>query len=323
MPVHGLATSPTPPVAIAGRHPADVARRRRGKAPMTAFVLGGGGNRGAGQIGMLRALAERGIEADLVVGTSVGAINAAGYVGRPTMEGVAFAADIWRHLRTQDVFPRSRLHGSWRFVERRDSVFALDGLRAVVDGFLRFDRLEDAPLPLAVVACTIADGVEHWFTAGPALQIILASAALPAVFPPVEIGGSLFVDGGVVDNVPLSVALAAGARRIFVLLCGEVDRPLPVARRPLEALLSAFDLALMGRLRRDLAAVPEEVEVIVFEQPGTQQIDWQDFSHTDVLIEQGYHVARDVLDRYSERLASGEPSDKVRRWPPRTSTSSS
>jgi len=156
----------------------------RGQVPVeTAFVLSGGGNRGACQVGMLRALSERGIVPDLVVGSSVGAVNAAFFAGQPTLEGTYLCAEMWRSLATHDVFPRGRLHGSWRFVERREAVYPIEGLRRLVSGFLRFDRLEDSLVPLTVVATRLQDGVEEWLTEGPALEAILASAALPAVFP--------------------------------------------------------------------------------------------------------------------------------------------
>jgi NTE family protein len=276
----------------------------------TAFVFAGGANRGACQIGMLRALAERGIRADVVTGTSVGAINAAGYVGRPTIEGIYLAQSIWRRLSAEDIFPRGRLHGSWRFVEKREAVFPISGLRSVIQGFLRFELLEDALIPLTVVASRVADGSEQWFTAGPAVDAILASAALPAVFSTVEAAGERYIDGGVMNNVPITPALAAGARRIFVLLCGEINHPIAEARRPFEALLSAFELALIARLRRDLASIPPGVDVIVFEQPGLQHIDWQDFSHTEELIESGYLAARALLDRYQEIEAAAAVGDR-------------
>ena len=270
----------------------------------TAFVLGGGGNRGAVQVGMLRALTERGITPDLLVGTSIGAINAAAFAGAPTLEGVYLAAEIWRRLGTDDIFPRSRFHGSWRFLERRESVFSIDGLRKVVGGFLTFERLEDAPIPLVVVATRLEDGAEEWLSDGPALEAVLASAALPGMYPVVELGGAHYFDGGVLDNVALSAALAAGAEEIFVLLCGTVDAPAPTFTRPYEAMFSAFALALHGRLRRDLADVPPGVDVVVFEQPGRVLFDPRDFSQTDKLIEAGYGAAREVLDDYAAAVAA-------------------
>jgi NTE family protein len=267
----------------------------------TAFVLAGGGNRGAYQIGMLRALAERGITADIVVGCSVGAINAVSYTSQPTIEGIHLAGEVWRGLTGEYVFTRDRLHGTWRFLARRESVFAATGLQSLLDRVLRFDRIEDSSIPLVVVATRARDAAEHWFTAGPAANVVLASAALPAVFAPVEVNGERFVDGGIVNNAPISAALRAGARRIFVLLCSNVRHRFATTERPFEALLTAFDMGLAARLRRDLATIGDQAEVIVLEPQDAPRPDWQDFSQTDVLIEQGYDDARDILDAYFAR----------------------
>jgi NTE family protein len=278
----------------------------------TAFVLGGGGNRGAVQVGMLRALTERRIVPDLVVGTSIGSINAAGYASEPSLEGVELAAEIWRRIAADQVFPRSRFHGSWRFLDRREGVFSMDGLRQVVGGFLRFERLEEAALPIVLVATRLEDGAEEWFTEGPAIDAVMASAALPGFYPVVELGGAHYFDGGVLDNVALPVALAAGAKRIFVLLCGTVETPAPTFSRPYEAMFAAFTMALHARFRRELARVPPDVDVVVFEQPGAVTFDPLDFSKTDQLIEQGYKVARDVIDSYLV-VSGAEQAARLRR----------
>jgi len=287
-----------------------------GRPVETAFVLGGGGNRGAVQVGMLRALTERGIRPDLVVGTSIGAINAAGFASAPTLEGVELAAELWRRIAADQVFPRSRFHGSWRFLDRREGVFSMDGLRAIVAAFLRFERLEDSAVPIVLVGTRLEDGAEEWFTEGPAIDAVMASAALPGFYPVVELGGAHYFDGGVLDNVALPVALAAGARKVFVLLCGTVETASPSFSRPYEAMFAAFTIALHARLRRELARVPPDVDVVVFEQPGAVMFDPRDFSKTEQLIEQGYKAARDVIDRYlvvSGAERAGRPSRRRRR----------
>jgi NTE family protein len=280
-----------------------------GRRVHTAFVLGGGGNRGAVQVGMLRALSERGIAPDLVVGTSIGAINAAAFAGSPTIEGVYLAADVWRRIVAEDVFPRGRFDGTWRFLQRREAVYPIDGLRKVVRGFLRFERVEDSPVPLVVVATRLEDGAEEWITEGPAVEAVLASAALPGLYPQVELGGFHYFDGGVLDNVALGAALSAGARRVFVLLCSPVGMSLPVFSRPYEAMFGAFSVALGGRLKRDLAAVGSQVDVVVFEGRTTGGFEPSDLSRTEEWIEQGYRTARDVLDGYDETIRARRNSE--------------
>jgi NTE family protein len=284
-----------------------------GRSVHTAFVLGGGGNRGAVQVGMLRALTERGIVPDLLVGTSIGAINAASFAGSPTIEGVYLAADVWRRILVEDVFPRGRFHGTWRYLERREAIYPSDGLRKVIGGFLRFERLEDSPVPLVVVAARLEDGTEEWINEGPALDCLLASAALPGLFPVIQLGGSHYFDGGVLDNVPVSAALAAGAERVFLLLCGSVDLNVPVFARPYEAMFAGLSMALHARLKRDLSFIGPDVDVVVFEAKGIAALEVSDFSKTEQLIDRGYQTARDVLDGYDEvsrartaaRLAAG------------------
>jgi NTE family protein len=193
-------------------------------------------------------------------------------------------------------------------------VFPTEGLRKAVASYLRFDRLEDAPVPFVVVATRLEDGCEEWFTEGPAIEAVLASAALPGMYPVVEIGGAHYLDGGIIDNVAISAALAAGAKRIIVLLCGNVDSPAPTFQRPFEAMFAAFGLALQSRVRRDLASVPADVDVVVIEQAGTMIFDPQDFSRVDELIDRGYRAARDVLDDYAAACAERKPQIRPRWW---------
>jgi NTE family protein len=300
----GARSSSAPRLALPGRErPID-----------TVFVLAGGGTRGALQVGMLRALCEGGIKPDLVVGTSIGAVNAVAFAGAANIEGVYLAADVWRRIATSDVFPRTRFHGTWRFFERREAVYPSEGLRRIVSGFLRFDRLEDAPIPVVVVATRLEDATEEWISDGSAVDAVMASAALPGLYPAVERHGFHYIDGGVLDNVPISAALAARPRRVYVLLCAGLDRVVPQIDRPYEALLAAFSINLHGRLRRDLAAVPHDVDVIVFDEPDLPHVDIEDLSHTTELIERGYLSARQTLDDYQAlAVRRAEAANRLRR----------
>ncbi len=270
--------------------------RRSQKAPRTAFVLAGGGTRGAVQVGMLAELVSRGIVPDRLYGASVGAVNGAAFCGDPTPEGMARLEAVWRNLRSDDVFPRSRVHGPWTLLAQRESMHPNTGLRKVIEDGLRFERLEDAEIPLEVVATSLSDGSERWFDQGPAVDAILASAAIPGIFPPVEIGGEQFVDGGVVNNVPISRAIAGGAERIFVLLCGPARyRPRP-AKRPLESVVNAFFLTIHARFARDLETVPPNVEVTILSGGARPPFDYRDFGATHAMVERGRAVVRAVLD---------------------------
>ncbi len=274
------------------------ARTEFAARPQTAFVLAGGGTRGAVQVGMLGELISRGIQADRVYGASVGAINGAAYAGNPTTEGVERMADIWRNLKGADIFPRGALDGPWAFLQKRAAVHSNTGLRAIIEAGIDFENLEDAAIPLEVVTTSLTDGRERWLTHGAALTAILASSAIPSIFPPVIIDGDVLVDGGVVNNVPISRAMAAGCTRIYVLLCGPLHYHPRQPRRPAEAALTAFFVAIHARFVRELALLPPGIEVVVFSGGGDPSGQYRDFSGTATMMEEGRAEVADVLDRY-------------------------
>ena len=276
--------------------------RRRVK---TAFVFAGGGSRGSAQIGMLQALVARGVVADAVYGASVGAINAAGYCGEPTPAGVDRMAEQWRAITRDDVFPQGRVPTPVRFLQQRESVHPNDGVRRIIENGVHFSRLEESSIPLEVVATSLTDGRTQWFAEGLATERILASAALPALLPPVEIDGESFIDGGVVDNVPIGRAIAQGADRVFVLLCGPMHFTPHHYRRPVEAVLTAFFIAVHAKFARELERLPEGVEVIVFTVDSEPVSRYNDFSATDALIGAGRANANAILD-FWERGGVGQ-----------------
>jgi NTE family protein len=266
--------------------------------PLTALVLAGGGTRGAIQVGMLQVLTEHGFVPDRIYGSSVGAVNGAAFAGDPTRDGVQRMTEIWRGLTRDTVYPQGRLHGPWLYVQQRDSVFVNAGLRKVIEEGIGFERLEDAVIPIEVVATSLTDGRERWFTYGPAVEAVLASSAVPAIFPPVEIDGERFIDGGVVDNVPIRRAVDGGATRIVVLLCGPPNYTPSSPRRPVEAMLNALLISIHARFARDLAQLPEGVEVIVCSGSDGEIRDFDDFSTTEALIALGREEASEIVRRY-------------------------
>ena len=273
---------------------------RNGKSPRrTGFVLAGGGSRGAVQVGMLEELIRRDIRADRVFGASVGAINGASYAGNPTLENIERMADIWRDVKGTDIFPRGTFDGPWAFLQKRPSVHANSGLRAIIEAGVDYEDLEDATIPIEVVTTSLTDGRERWIGHGPAVEAILASSAIPSIFPPVMIDGDVLVDGGVVNNVPISRALSAGCDRIYVLLCGPLHFHPPLPRRPAEAALTAFFVAIHARFVRELTLLPPDVEVVVFSGGGEPSGQYRDFSATATLIEEGRAEVADVMDRYA------------------------
>ncbi len=266
--------------------------------PRTALVLAGGGTRGALQIGMLQVLTEHGFVPDRIYGSSVGAVNGAAFAGDPTRRGVQRMTGIWRELTRESVYPQGRLHGPWLYFQQRDSVFANSGLRKVIDDGIGFERLEDAVIPVEVVATSLTDGGERWFTYGPAADAVLASSAVPAIFPPVEIDGERYIDGGVVNNVPIRRAIDGGATRIVVLLCAPPIYTPVLPKRPVEAMFNALMISIHARFARDMAQLPPGVEVIVCTGDESATRDFDDFSTTEALIAQGREEAAEVVRRY-------------------------
>lgn len=262
----------------------------------TAFVLGGGGNLGSIQVGMLRALIERGVQPDLVFGCSVGALNSCAIAGDPTREGVRRLEEVWRQMDSETVFPSGRLAGPWLLLRKSLGMYGNEGLRAVIEESAAFGRFEEAAIPIEVVATSLETGRARWFGEGPIVEPVLASAALPGAFPPVEIDGEWFIDGAVVDNVPMSRAVAAGAERVFVLHVGNFARPRPRPQRPIDVLLQSFSIARNHRFMLDIDLVPDDIEVVVIPGLDPGNVKRNDFSRTAELIERAHASTAAFLD---------------------------
>src|ERR1041384_6418558 len=172
---------------------------------MNAFVLSGGANLGAEQAGMLLGLLEAGIRPDVLVGTSIGAANAAYLAADPTIERARDLADLWRNVRPHDVFPINPISIT-RAILRGGALFPSDPFKRLMQREIPYQASEDAKVRLLIVATDFDDGSEVVFDSGSVIDAVLASTALPGVFAPHEIDGRLYLDGGLVDQVPLGPA---------------------------------------------------------------------------------------------------------------------
>ena len=276
-------------------------RTPRPRRPRVAFVLSGGGNLGAIQVGHLLALTGRDIVADVVLGCSVGALNGAAYAADPTSEGVAALASSWRRVAAPDLMPSSRIPSALQLVRKGSSLHTTGGLRRTIHSFLRgATTFEELAVPFQCVATDIDAARAFWFESGEVVEPILASAALPAVYPPVVIDGVRYLDGGVVDNVPISRAIALGAKRIYVMHVGLHGKPKAEIRRPIDAALVAYWIARNARFAQDLASLPKGVEVVVLPPGDRPDLKYDDFSQTSALIDQGYDGASRHLDELAE-----------------------
>jgi NTE family protein len=221
------------------------------------FVLGGGGMLGASEVGMLAALLDAGIRPDIIVGTSVGAINGAALAVDPTTRAIERLTDLWYELGTSDVFdggPARQLATVAKHGHLHANTTLRNRLRAELPA-----EIEDLPVTFQCVAASIEYARAHWFTRGPLVEAVLASCAVPALLPPVKIGSEHFVDGGVVDSIPVGRAVELGAQTVFVLHVGHIEKPLRPPRWPWEAGLVAFEIARRHGFSDALAKLPEEV----------------------------------------------------------------
>jgi NTE family protein len=266
--------------------------------PRTAFVLAGGASLGALQAGMLRALYERGITPDFLVGTSAGALNATYVASRPqTVETAKELARLWRGLHRQDVFPIHPPTLLGGVTNRSDHLVPDAPLRRLAGRHLELERLEQANVPVHLVCFDLLSGQEVRLTDGPALEAVLAAAAIPGVLPPVCWGDRLLVDGGVVNNTPISHAVELGAERIYVLPTEDpTARGLSIAPHgALDAAIHAFTLLVGARLEADLARYADAAELIVLRAANPEHVQPTDFDHADTLIRTALHAARTAL----------------------------
>lgn len=235
--------------------------------PGLAFVLAGGGSLGAIQIGMLEALLEAGAHPHLVVGASVGTVNGSLLAAQPDAEGVARLRTIWTRVRRRDVFPWSPWGSVLSFLSWRNHLIDPGGLRRILERSLPYRRLEETRVPFHVVTTDVLSGLEVVLSRGPVVEAVLASSAIPGVFPPVARDGRCLVDGGVASNTPISAAFALGARRMIVLPTGFACRLERPPRSALGMALQGLNLLIARQLLVDLHRFAPRAELHVVPPP--------------------------------------------------------
>jgi NTE family protein len=279
----------------------------RAVAGQVAFVLGGGGLLGAHEVGMLRALLEAGIVPDLVVGTSVGAINGVVVAEDPTAGAVRRLADLWLDLDSSDLFGGSVLGRLSTLARTRTSLHTDRPLRNGLEGHLTARTFEELAVPFQCVAANVERAAEHWFHTGPLVDAVLASCAVPGLLPPVELDGRTYLDGGLVHSIPVGRAVALGARTLYILQVGRIEQPLSAPQRPWEVGLVAFEVARRHRFAADMAALPAGVTAHLLptgapDRPSDlrSQLRYRDRSGIGRRIDSAYAATRAYL--------AGEPA---------------
>ncbi len=284
-----------------------------------AFVLSGGASLGAIQVGMLHALFERGIAPDLIVGTSAGAINGAFIASRePTVETAEALADVWRGLRRGAIFPTNPVTGLLGFLGRSDHLVPDANLRRLIARHVEVDRLEQMGTPLHVVVTDVMTGEELGLSTGPAVDAVLASAAIPGVFAPVALGGRRLIDGGVSDNTPISHAIELGADEIYVLPTGYACALREPPRGALAMLLHAMSLLIQQRLHLEIELYSDHTKLIVLPPPCPQEVQPIDFSRADQLIQRAHTGSAAFLDWLADHDVNGASTTPATRLLPHT-----
>lgn len=234
-----------------------------------AFVLGGGGVRGAVQVGMIQALLEKSIVPDLVVGTSIGAINGALVAAEPSLAVVPRLRRAWDSPAAKAVYGDNVARQLTRLARTRSHLMSPDPLRRLLATELgEHATFEDLAVPLKVVAASIERAAEQLFDSGDLITAVLASASVPGMLPPTRVGEEHYLDGGLVNSIPVEVAVEAGAGTIYVLQVGRIEQPLTAPRHAVDTAKVAFELARRHRFVHDMRLLPKDVRVHVLPSGG-------------------------------------------------------
>jgi NTE family protein len=270
----------------------------------TAFVFAGGGSFGAIQVGMLQSLAAHGVTADMVVGSSVGALNGAFYAGDPTLGGVERLATIWRGLRRNDVFPMS-----WRtvlsFLWRRDFLIPHDGIRKLIDDHIPYRNLQDAKLPVHIVTTDIITGDSVVLSEGSTAEAIVASTAIPGAFAPIHFKNYYLADGAISSNTPIRVAVQKGAKRLIILPTGHACATQAPPVGAVANALHALTLLISRQLVSELEGLGPDIHYFVVPPLCPLVGSPYDFSRTDD------HIARAIETTDAWLAQSGLEQGKI------------
>ena len=281
---------------------------RSADLPREAVVFSGGGSLGAAQVGALQALYEAGITPDVVVGCSVGALNAAYLAVDPTPERVRSLEELWRRMRQADVFPGGRFSVARKLAGRDDHLYSSRGLRTIITDNVTVDDLAATRIPCHVVTTDLIAGEPVWWTSGPPEDVLLASACLPGIFEPVPLAGRVHVDGGVSCPVPTQHAIDLGAKRVWVLdVAREFHGWADERMTAMDVLLESFAISRAHLGRRHPVAGPHQ-QIVNLPPLRIGRHDVRDFTQTAKLLAAGREAGRAMIAAERSRALSAEPA---------------
>src|ERR1700742_3978156 len=249
---------------------------------------------------MLRALSDAGVRPDIVVGTSIGAVNGA-FVAADPDQAAERLSDLWRGESLGLVFSETLLGRAVRLARSGTHLHAIEPLHKLLADKLPAEDFTDLKVPFHCVAASIEDATAHWFASGPLVPAVMASCAVPGLLPPVEIDGAHYFDGGLVHSIPVGRAVALGASTVYVLHVGRIESQLPVPTRPWEVGLVAFEIARRHRFHEEMSALPPGVRVHVLPAggdqlpPGPAQFRYRGKNKVSSTIERSYAASASYL----------------------------
>ncbi len=288
-------------------------------ARRVAFVLGGGGILGASEVGMLRALLVQGIVPDLVVGTSVGAINGAFIAADPTVAAVERLTSLWSQASQTGVFTDSWWRQARRVAKLGTHLHSSDSLRSLVTEHLGEVTFADLVVQFQCVAARIETASARWFESGGVAEAVMASCAVPGLLPAVAIDGEHYLDGGLVHSIPVARAVALGAEEVYVLQVGRIEHALAPPRRPWEVGMVAFEIARRHRFVEELAGVPEHISLHVLpsgaDRSPSVSLSSRGARQVAVRIEQAFEASSAYLSRPLGMEEGGVPSPVTEELP--------
>ncbi len=282
---------------------------------MLAYVFSGGNIRGALQVGAAQVLlADPARRPDLIVGTSIGAINGTHLAANPTLQGALHLAEIWRSIRRTDVYPGGRWRSLWRLIRRRDSLYPNEPLRSMLQHTVTEAKtFGDLVIPMYVTANTLNSNAIYLWGADPAASIIealLTSTAVPAIFPPMRYNGYEYVDGGVLTNLPLDVAADRGATEIYALDVSYLNETLPSVNGAFTLVQRTIQIMLHQQAVDQLQRVTQIPGITVhhLRLDGFKDVAINDFSKSDAMIDAGRHMAEEYLANPTPNFIHSQPA---------------
>lgn len=256
---------------------------------------------GAVEVGMLRALAEADIKPDVILGTSVGALNGALVAADPGPGVIDRLIALWESAAGgKEVYGDGAVRQVTRAMRTGTHLHSAKPLRGRLKAELGDLTFAELAIPFQCCAASIERAAEHWFTEGLVVEAVMASAAVPGLLRPAKVGDEHFLDGGIVNSIPVGRAVEVGAERIFVLQVGRVDRPLKPPRKPWQVARVSFEIARRHRFHREMAALPEGVTAHVLPTGSGSQADdsltaYRDFKAVMRRIEAAYDATSTYL----------------------------